>query len=76
VGIERRRESSEQGLIDAPSGNVRYKLSDEPTAWGGRAIIGKVIAVSIAGADAVELRVEARASMAGAVRLEVKDEQS
>ena len=53
-GMERVRAQTDEGLLDAASGNVRYLTSDEPTAWatetnGIPAISGQVVKIKFYG---------------------------
>jgi hypothetical protein len=74
TGLSRTRSSNEQGLLEDIAGLVRYKAADEPAAWNGDAIIGKVAAVAIAGGEAQTVKVLGRHVSAGAVRLDVENQ--
>jgi len=74
VGINEAWQDTEQGAALANVATVRYAEAHEPAAWGGRAIIGKVVAVTLAGGDEYRARVMGRALVMGAVRLTISAE--
>ena len=74
TGVARTRDRDEQGMLNFASGQVRYKAADEPAAWGGDAVIGKVVTLTIAGGTEQAVRVAGRIAVAGAVRLDVEAE--
>ena len=74
TGLDRQQDATEQGLVLAASGNVRYLASAEPAAWAS-AIQGKPIEILFYGAtEWTRARVHGRMPMAGAVRLTVTAE--
>ncbi len=74
VGIGAERDSTEIGLINNADGQLRYLRADEPAAWGGNNIIGKVISVTIAGGTPASYRVTARHPNLELIRLELESE--
>jgi hypothetical protein len=69
-GVDESWQETEQGVAVANASAVRYALTGEPTEWGGKAIIGKVIDLTVGG-ESYRARVTGRAVVAGAVRLTV-----
>lgn len=79
-GVEDVKTVDEQGRVAARQGIMRYKKTDEPSAWsegeGILAIMGELVDVMLPGEtewdNATTLRVRNRLEQAGMVRLDVQ----
>lgn len=73
IGIDRQHEETDEGNYAQADGSIRYLESDEPSAWGGKQIIGRVIIINSNGKQS-RCRVVSRLVSGGVVSLNLIDE--
>jgi hypothetical protein len=72
-GLEVASDPADQGLIVQSEANVRFRQSDEPSAWA-TGISGQVLEIQVAGGSWRRVRVERRVEVEEVVRYELQSE--